>query len=92
LCNWFLFVDQIYVFFPNDDKVGMKHIKKYVEMMAHENVSRAMVVLQQNLTPFAKSFLIELEPKIHLEVFQVSLHTQKLLQFDSLLGPHAIVQ
>jgi len=62
--------DQIYVFFPNDDKVGMKHIKKYVEMMTHENVSKAVVVLQQNLTPFAKSFLIELEPKIHLEVFQ----------------------
>jgi hypothetical protein len=65
--------NQIYVFFPNDDKVGMKHIKKYVEMMTHDNVSRAVVVLQQNLTPFAKSFLIELEPKIHLEVFQVSL-------------------
>ncbi|CAD6221023.1 unnamed protein product [Miscanthus lutarioriparius] len=48
----------------------MKHIKKYVEMMMHENVSRAVLVLQQNLTPFAKSFLIELEPKIHLEVFQ----------------------
>jgi DNA-directed RNA polymerase I, II, and III subunit RPABC1 len=62
--------NQIYVFFPNDDKVGMKHIKKYVEMMTHDNVSRAVVVLQQNLTPFAKSFLIELEPKIHLEVFQ----------------------
>ena len=86
-----MFVDHIYVF-PNDDKIGMKHIKKYVEMMTHENVSRAVLVLQQNLTPFAKSFLIELEPKIHLEVFQVSLHTQKLLQFDSLLGPHAIVQ
>lgn len=70
------------MFFPNDDKVGMKHIKKYVEMMTHENVSRAVLVLQQNLTPFAKSFLIELEPKIHLEVFQVSLHTKKkLLQF-----------
>jgi hypothetical protein len=78
-------LDQIYVFFPNDDKVGMKHIKKYVEMMTHENVSRAVLVLQQNLTPFAKSFLIELEPKIHLEIFQVSfLHTKKklLLQFD----------
>ena len=86
-----MFVDHIYVF-PNDGKVGMKHIKKYVQMMTHENVSRAVLVLQQNLTPFAKSFLIELEPKIHLEVFQVSLHTLKLLQFDSLLGPHAIVQ
>ena len=64
---------QIYVFFPNDEKVGMKHIKKYVEMMTAEKVSRALLVVQQNLTPFAKSFLQELEPKIHLEVFQVGL-------------------
>jgi DNA-directed RNA polymerases I, II, and III subunit RPABC1 len=69
----FCLLNQMCVFFPNDDKVGMKHIKKYVEIMKAENVSRAVLVVQQNLTPFAKSFLIELEPKIHLEVFQVSL-------------------
>ncbi|KAM0857775.1 hypothetical protein ACQ4PT_048268 [Festuca glaucescens] len=51
-------------------KVGMKHIKKYVEMMKAEKVSRALLVVQQNLTPFAKNLLQELEPKIHLEVFQ----------------------
>ncbi|XP_074583484.1 DNA-directed RNA polymerases II and IV subunit 5A [Curcuma longa] len=62
--------EQIYVFFPNDEKVGMKHIKKYVELMKSENVPRAMLVLQQNLTPFAKSYLLELSSKFHLEVFQ----------------------
>jgi DNA-directed RNA polymerase I, II, and III subunit RPABC1 len=52
----------------------MKHIKKYVEMMNAEKVSRALLIVQQNLTPFAKNFIIqELEPKIHLEVFQVGL-------------------
>ena len=35
----------------------MKHIKKYVEMMNSEKVFRAVLVVQQNLTPFAKSFL-----------------------------------
>ncbi|URD88184.1 DNA-directed RNA polymerases I, II, and III subunit [Musa troglodytarum] len=60
----------IYVFFPNDEKVGMKHIKKYVELMKAESVPRAVLVLQQNLTPFAKSYLQELSPKYHLEVFQ----------------------
>lgn len=65
-------LNQIYVFFPNDEKVGMKHIKKYVELMKSENVPRAMLVLQQNLTPFAKSYLQELSSKFHLEVFQVS--------------------
>ncbi|KAF8751307.1 hypothetical protein HU200_012186 [Digitaria exilis] len=37
---------------------------------ALDRIRQAVLVLQQNLTPFAKSFLIELEPKIHLEVFQ----------------------
>lgn len=62
--------DQIYIFFPNDDKVGMKHIKKYVELMKSNNVSRAILVVQENLTPFARSYLQELTPKFHLEVFQ----------------------
>lgn len=61
--------DQIYIFFPNDDKVGMKHIKKYVELLKSDNVPRAILVVQQNLTPFAKAYLQELTPKFHLEVF-----------------------
>ncbi|XP_073114398.1 DNA-directed RNA polymerases II and IV subunit 5A isoform X3 [Elaeis guineensis] len=60
----------IYVFFPNDDKVGVKHIKKYAELMKVESVPRAILVLQQNLTPFARSYLQELSPKYHSEIFQ----------------------
>lgn len=48
-------------------------------MMKAENVSRAVLVLQQNLTPFARSFLQELEPKIHLEIFQVSPEQQEAI-------------
>ncbi|KAL0916434.1 hypothetical protein M5K25_013945 [Dendrobium thyrsiflorum] len=62
--------DQIYIFFPTDEKVGMKHIKKYVELMKADNVPRAILVVQQNLTPFARSYVAELTPKFHLEVFQ----------------------
>ncbi|KAM0950850.1 putative DNA-directed RNA polymerase [Dioscorea sansibarensis] len=62
--------DQIYVFFPNDAKVGVKHIKKYVELMKAENVPRAILVVQQNLTPFARSSLQDISQKFHLEVFQ----------------------
>ncbi|XP_008788538.1 DNA-directed RNA polymerases II and IV subunit 5A-like isoform X2 [Phoenix dactylifera] len=62
--------DQIYVFFPNDEKVGVKQIKKYAELMKAESVPRAILVLQQNLTPFATSYLQELSPKYHLEIFQ----------------------
>ncbi|KAG8078227.1 hypothetical protein GUJ93_ZPchr0007g3498 [Zizania palustris] len=55
------------------------YIKKYVEMMKAENVSRAVLVLQQNLTPFARSFLQELEPKIHLEIFQANPERQEVI-------------
>ncbi|XP_020699711.1 DNA-directed RNA polymerases II and IV subunit 5A [Dendrobium catenatum] len=63
-------LNQIYVFFPTDVKVGMKHVKKYVELMKADNVLRAILVVQQNLTPFARSYVAELTPIIHLEVFQ----------------------
>ncbi|KAJ4796111.1 hypothetical protein LUZ62_047357 [Rhynchospora pubera] len=77
--------DQIYVFFPNDEKVGMKHIKKYVELMKHENVPRAILVLQQNLTPFAKAFLQELSSTMFIEVFQVGLRLNGQICLISLI-------
>ncbi|PKU65442.1 hypothetical protein MA16_Dca013587 [Dendrobium catenatum] len=68
--GWLGQVYEIYVFFPTDVKVGMKHVKKYVELMKADNVLRAILVVQQNLTPFARSYVAELTPIIHLEVFQ----------------------
>ncbi|GLJ42853.1 hypothetical protein SUGI_0888320 [Cryptomeria japonica] len=62
--------DQIYVFFPDEPKVGVKTIKTYVERMKSESVFRAILVVQQNLTPFAKQSLQEFSGKFHLEVFQ----------------------
>ncbi|RWW74433.1 hypothetical protein BHE74_00017628 [Ensete ventricosum] len=40
--------------------------------MKQENVFRAILVVQQNLTPFARSSLQEASQKYHLEVFQES--------------------
>lgn len=59
----------------------MKHIKKYVELMKHENVSRAILVTQQNLTPFAKSFLVELSSTMHIEVFSVGFRLNGEITF-----------
>ncbi|GLT48548.1 hypothetical protein SLA2020_221660 [Shorea laevis] len=62
--------DQIYVFFPEEAKVGVKAIKTYINRMKSENVFRAILVVQQNLTPFARTCINEIPTKFQLEVFQ----------------------
>lgn len=59
---------QIFVFYPNEDKVGVKTIKTFAERMKTDNVSRALMVVQANLTPFAKQCLTEMQPKYNIEV------------------------
>ncbi|KAL5545844.1 hypothetical protein UlMin_005531 [Ulmus minor] len=62
--------DQIYVFFPEEAKVGVKTMKIYTNRMKSENFFRAVLVVQQNLTPFARTCISEISSKFHLEVFQ----------------------
>jgi DNA-directed RNA polymerase I, II, and III subunit RPABC1 len=62
--------DQIYVFFPEEAKVGVKTMKTYTNRMKSENVFNAILVVQQNLTPFARTCISEISGKFHLEVFQ----------------------
>ncbi|KAG2385287.1 DNA-directed RNA polymerase II and IV subunit [Vigna angularis] len=64
--------DQIYVFFPEEAKVGVKTMKTYTNRMNSENVYRAILVTQTNLTPFARTCISEISSKFHLEVFQVA--------------------
>jgi len=61
--------DQLFVFFPDDPKVGIKTIKKYCERMQEENISRAIIVVQQGMTPSAKQSLTDMAPRYILEQF-----------------------
>jgi len=47
----------MFVFFPDEPKVGIKTIKSYCQRMQEENISRAIIVVQQGMTPSAKQVL-----------------------------------
>jgi DNA-directed RNA polymerase I, II, and III subunit RPABC1 len=59
---------QIFVFFPEEEKVGVKTIKTFAERMRNEGVSRALMVTMSNMTPFARQCLAEMAPKYYMEV------------------------
>ncbi|KAJ6812087.1 DNA-directed RNA polymerases II and IV subunit 5A [Iris pallida] len=61
---------QIYVFFPDDVRIGVTHIKKYIDRIKSENATRAILVVQQNLTPMAKRSIQEVSQAYHMEVFR----------------------
>lgn len=42
------------VLFPEEPKVGIKTIKVYCQRMQEENITRALIVVQQGMTPSAK--------------------------------------
>ncbi|KAM7275129.1 hypothetical protein ACFE04_016995 [Oxalis oulophora] len=64
--------DQIYVFFPDREKVGVSDIKGYINRLRSEKVFKAIVVIQKQMSPFARSSISEVSSVIHLEVFQES--------------------
>eukprot|EP00696_Hemimastix_kukwesjijk_P011447 gnl/Hemi2/24363_TR8186_c0_g1_i1.p1 gnl/Hemi2/24363_TR8186_c0_g1~~gnl/Hemi2/24363_TR8186_c0_g1_i1.p1 ORF type:complete len:224 (+),score=51.18 gnl/Hemi2/24363_TR8186_c0_g1_i1:62-673(+) len=58
----------IFVFFPDDQKVGVKPIRRYIDRMKAEGVNRAIIVVQNQLTSFARQALSSIQ-KYTLEHF-----------------------
>jgi len=44
----------MFVFFPEEPKIGIKTIKTYCQRMQEETITRAIIVVQQGMTPSAK--------------------------------------
>ena len=85
--------DHIYVFFPTDDKVGIKPIKSYCLRMKEHNVSRSIIVVRNNISPFAKSAIKEMAMRNYrLEYFReaellVDITEHKLVPRHIVLTP-----
>jgi len=62
--------NQLFVFFPEDDKVGVKPIKVYTDRMREENVGNAILVLRVDITPFAKQAVQEMSDSFRIEHFK----------------------
>jgi DNA-directed RNA polymerase I, II, and III subunit RPABC1 len=47
--------DQMYVFFPDEAKVGQKTIEAYLKKIEEEEITRAIIVVSQGMSPRAKT-------------------------------------
>ena len=84
--------DQLFVFLPDDDKVCVKTIKQYCEMMKEASVSHAILVVKQGVTPFAKTALQEMASTYLIEHFRdaellVDVTEHRLVPAHALLSP-----
>lgn len=64
--------NQLFVFFPEEEKVGVKPIKTYTDRMTDESVSNAILILRMDITAFAKQALQEVSDNCHVEHFKES--------------------
>jgi DNA-directed RNA polymerases I, II, and III subunit RPABC1 len=46
--------DQMYVFFPDEPKVGVKTIHAYINKMQEEEITKAIIVIEKAMSPSAK--------------------------------------
>ncbi|KAK8576465.1 hypothetical protein V6N13_032387 [Hibiscus sabdariffa] len=62
--------DQIYVFFPAEQKVGVPMVRNCAKRMKADNVYNAILVVQRALTAPAKGAISEINSYFHMEVFE----------------------
>jgi DNA-directed RNA polymerase I, II, and III subunit RPABC1 len=59
---------RIVVFFPNDEKIGVKHIREYYNRMIDLQIQKAILVVKESITSFAKNEILSFaNPSASLE-------------------------
>jgi DNA-directed RNA polymerase I, II, and III subunit RPABC1 len=49
----------ILLFFPDMEKVGVKSIRKYKDIMEEEKIKKAIIVVKKSITSFVKQYLLK---------------------------------
>jgi len=69
--------DQIFVFWADEEKLGVAPVKNYVVRMEKEKITRAILILKRGITTFAKRILSEManpadtsKPRRIVELFE----------------------
>ncbi|KAL3905856.1 MAG: hypothetical protein SGILL_009509, partial [Bacillariaceae sp.] len=62
--------NQLFVFFTEDEKVGVRPIKLITDRMRNEGISNAIMILRVDITPFAKTALSEMSDSFRIEHFK----------------------
>ena len=62
--------DQMFVFFPDDIKIGIKTIRTYCKRMQEENITRALIVVQMGMS---KSKILYLLKKLSIDLSVTSV-------------------
>eukprot|EP00800_Vazella_pourtalesii_P023292 TRINITY_DN9363_c1_g2_i1.p1 TRINITY_DN9363_c1_g2~~TRINITY_DN9363_c1_g2_i1.p1 ORF type:complete len:224 (-),score=37.83 TRINITY_DN9363_c1_g2_i1:103-774(-) len=52
--------NQMFVFFPDDEKINVVAVKRYFNKMQTENVHRSIIVVHQGVTPTARQAMVSM--------------------------------
>ncbi|KAG9143812.1 hypothetical protein Leryth_011464 [Lithospermum erythrorhizon] len=82
----------LYFLSRGSKRSGVKTVQTYLTRMKSENVYRAILVVQQNLTSFGKTYVSENSTKFHMETFQeaellVNIKEHVLVPIHEVLSP-----
>lgn len=61
--------DKLFVFFPDEPKIGVRVIQNYLSKMEEEQVNRAIIIVKMGLTPSARQAMRDVGPEYTMEYF-----------------------
>lgn len=84
--------EPLLVYFPEEESVGIRSIKKITEHMMMQNVFNAIIVYREMLTPSATKVMKEMAPKYQIEPFKeeellVNITKHQLVPKHEILSP-----